>query len=86
MNLNDGLWAMSSDFILELIEQEIAFLRVHQYSAAASYNHDLGKATASVPAPDIASSSGHSLSSHASSYQRTAIEKAFLHLPYIMET
>ena len=43
MNLDEGPWNTSLNFIPALIEQEISFLRDHQYAAAASYNRDAGQ-------------------------------------------
>ena len=52
MNLDEGPWNTSLNFILALIEQEISFLRDHQYAAAAeSYNRDAGQWKVSRTSP-----------------------------------
>lgn len=56
MNLDEGPWNTSLNFIPALIEQEISFLRDHQYAAAASYNRDAGQWKFSRTSTTIASS------------------------------
>jgi hypothetical protein len=51
MNLDEGPWNTSLNFILALIKQEISFLRDHQYAAAASYNRDAGQWKVSRTSP-----------------------------------